>query len=224
MNLKEVTICNVRCIIRYPNEYREGQRYPLLLFLHGAGTRGDDIQKLITHPFFELTQGHKDYPFVTIVPFCMENTWFDMWERLLQAVKKCAALPFVDSSRIYLMGASMGGYGAWQLAMSLPEYFAAMVPISGGGMAWNAKRLVNIPAWAFHKEKDPTVSLDESVKMVEAVNRAGGWAKLTVYPGEDHDAWSDTFSNIEVFSWLLEHENKNTSALVDEFVRTDIYG
>ena len=202
-----------------------GEQMPVLIYLHGAGARRGKLEQIVNHEFFQRSvMAGEDSPLLMVAPLCYANSWFEMFEELQRFVNMIGSRPDVDSKRVYLMGASMGGYGAWQLAMSLPEYFAAMVPISGGGMAWNAKRLVNIPAWAFHKEKDPTVSLDESVKMVEAVNRAGGRAKLTVYPGEGHDAWSDTFSNIEVFSWLLEHENKNTSAFVDEFVRTDIYG
>ena len=106
-----------------------------------------------------------------------------------------------------MMGASMGGYAVWQLAMSMPEHFAAIVPICGGGMYWNAGRLANLPIWAFHGGKDKYVLPEESQKMVDAVNENGGRAKLTVYPENAHDAWSDTYKNKQVFLWLLENTN-----------------
>jgi predicted peptidase len=99
----------------------------------------------------------------------------------------------------------MGGYGTWQLAVSVPDAFAAMIPVCGGGMYWDAGRLKKIPIWAFHGALDKTVLPEESLKMVAAVNGKGGKAKLTIYPNNAHDAWTDTYSNPEVYAWLLEH-------------------
>ena len=118
----------------------------------------------------------------------------------------------------------MGGYTVWQLGMSMPEVFAAMVPICGGGMYWNAGRLANVPVWAFHGAKDPTVFVEESKKMVDAVNACGGNARLTIYPENGHDSWTDTLTNPEVFKWLLEQENKNEIELVDKYTDPKIYG
>ena len=115
-------------------------------------------------------------------------------------------LPLADRGRIYLMGSSMGGYGAWQLGMSLPEVFAAIVPICGGGMHWNVWRLKNVPVWAFHGGKDTVVLPEESELLVNTLNRRGGNARLTVYPESEHDSWSETYRNKEVFKWLLSHE------------------
>ena len=118
----------------------------------------------------------------------------------------------------------MGGYATWQMAMSLPEYFAAIVPICGGGMYWNAGRLVHVPIWAFHGKLDPTVLVEESEKMVDAVNKRGGNAKLTVYPENGHDAWSDTYGNPEVFAWLLRHRNQNAPTPEKEYTDPKLYG
>lgn len=122
------------------------------------------------------------------------------------------------------MGASMGGYAAWQLAMSMPDLFAAIVPICGGGMYWNAARLVNVPVWAFHGKRDPVVFVEESEKMVTAVNRCGGNARLTVYPEKEHDSWTDTYQNWEVFEWMLSKENTNTHKLADDHHDSRRYG
>lgn len=222
--MEEISFQNIRCVLRKPIDYNSEKKYPILLFLHGAGTRGNDIGKLCANPFFRLTDRHQNFPFVTIAPLCEENTWFDVWERLKALVNDITNLPFADQERIYIMGASMGGYATWQLAMSMADRFAAIVPICGGGMYWNAGRLVNVPIWAFHGAKDTAVLLEESVKMVEAVKRHGGEAKLTVYPENGHDAWSDTYSNPEVFSWLLQQQNKNNRKYEDVYSRADIYG
>ena len=221
--MQELQLGKLRYVIRYPEDFSENKKYPVIIFLHGAGTRGDDISKLVSNPFFALTEKHKKFPFVCVAPLCSENTWCDMWEHLEKFVMEIVRLPFVNQKCIYLMGASMGGYATWQLAMSMPEYFAAIVPICGG-MYWNAGRLINVPVWAFHGAKDTTVLLEESVKMVEAVKNHDGDAKITVYPETGHDAWSDTYSNPEVFSWLLQHQNKNNNDCCDGYNNPDIYG
>ena len=123
-----------------------------------------------------------------------------------------------------MTGGSMGGYATWQLAMSMPEYFAAIAPVCGGGMYWNARRIVNIPIWAFHGGKDPTVFPEESKKMVDAVNKRGGNAKLTIYPENGHDAWTDTYSNPELYRWLLSHTNQNPPVLSDDYSSPHLYG
>ena len=222
--MEEMSFGNVRCLIEYPDGFTEEKRYPLLILLNGAGSRGNDIDVLRTGSFFSLTAAHKDFPFVVIMPLCTENTWFDMWERLMGFVKHVTGLPFVERDRVYLMGASMGGYATWQMAMSMPEYFSAIVPICGGGMYWNAGRLVGIPVWAFHGKLDPTVLVEESEKMVNAVNKRGGNAKLTVYPENGHDAWTDTYRNPEVFAWLLRHRKQNAPKPDNEYTDPKLYG
>jgi len=215
---------SLQYIIKHSEKLDMSEKQPILLSLHGAGTRGNDVTALNSNPLTVLIEKNEDFPFVYIAPQCHENTWFDLWETLERYVKFVASLPFVDTKRIYLMGASMGGYATWQLAMSMPEYFAAIVPICGGGMYWNAGRLVNVPVWAFHGGKDDVVFCDESKKMVDAVNKNGGCAKLTIYPENAHDSWSDTYANPSVFEWLLSYENKNELKLSDVYDNSELYG
>lgn len=222
--MKETSFHGIRCVIKTPKHFDCKEKYPILLFLHGAGTRGSNIETLYTNAFFQFTELHREFPFVTIAPLCEENTWFDLWERLKLFVKNVIALPYADPDRIYVIGASMGGYATWQLAMSMPECFAAIVPICGGGMYWNAGRLRSVPVWAFHGAKDKTVLPEESIKMVEAAKRGGGEAKLTLYPENAHDAWSDTYRNPEVFAWLLEQKRKNELQGNDEYNNSEKYG
>ncbi len=202
-------------IIRYPENYQAGEKYPVILFLHGAGTRSNDIRVLAGNSFFRLTAAHEDFPFVVVAPLCHSETWFDQFETLKRFVTMVQGAAFTDPDRFYLTGKSMGGYGSWQLASSMPEVFAAAIPICGGGMYWDAGRLKNLPIWAFHGDIDPTVLTEESVKMVEAVNKKGGNARLTIYPNTKHDSWTATYSNNEVFQWLLTHRRPHAETEAD---------
>lgn len=207
MRKEEYVFEEMKYIVSYPENYNEDLKYPVILFLHGAGSRGSDISVLKTNPYFKITDTLDGFPFVSVAPQCYENTWFDLFETLKRFVLYIKSCSFADKNRIYMMGASMGGYAVWQLAMSMPECFAAIVPICGGGMYWNAGRLAELPVWAFHGGKDKCVLMEESQKMVDAVNENGGKAKLTIYPENAHDAWSDTYKNKQVYLWLLENKN-----------------
>ena len=212
-------------VIQYPSGYVEGKRYPVLLFLHGAGTRGADIELLKNNVVLPtlLTRG-EEFSFIVVAPHCKSGTWFDYFERLKRFVQSVFAAPYTDKERLYVLGMSMGGYGTWQLAMSMPTYFAAIVPICGGGMYWNAGQLINVPVWAFHGEKDPTVFVEESKKMVSAINQRGGRARLTLYPEAMHDSWTATVQNQAVFEWLLSQRNQNSEEAKDELSGNQIYG
>ena len=224
MYFEQFELNDMQYLIRYPNNFDKAKRYPTILVLHGAGTRGNDLEKLKGNAVFPLTEKLENFPFVIFAPLCSKNSWFDHFETLREFVKQIAATPFVDPSHLYLMGASMGGYGTWQLAMSMPKYFAAIAPICGGGMYWSAARLANVPVWAFHGALDKTVRLEESEKMVNAVNKKNGNARLTVYPNIAHHAWTPTYSNPELYEWFLSHENQNTKELVNEYTDGKLFG
>ena len=211
-------------LIRYPANYKEGNRYPVVLFLHGAGTRGNDIDILKKNVFMSISEQYEDFSFVLVAPHCKHGTWYDHFELLKRFTLRIIAAEFTDPERVYVVGNSMGGYGTWQLAMCMPERFAAILPICGGGMYWNAGCLVNVPTWAFHGECDNVVHVDDSKRMVEAINKRGGNAKLTLYPNTKHDCWTVTYKNRAVFEWLFAQRNRNAKALVDGFSNNNIYG
>lgn len=192
-------------VIRYPENFKVEEKYPLVIYVHGAGGRGSDINLIYGHGFFLDTEDILTNA-VSIAPQCYANSWFDIFEKLQDFVVYCRGLKFVDESRVYLIGASMGGYTTWQLAMSRPELFSAIVPICGGGMYWNGARLKDMPVWAFHGERDKTVLPEESRKMVDKINAAGGNARLTIYPDADHNAWTPTFQSRELWSWLFDQK------------------
>lgn len=190
----------------FPEDFSPADPCPLLIFLHGAGTRGTDIREHLRHSaFFSPVNDWRTRRWLVCAPQCFGDSWFDVFEQLCQLVEQLRQLPGVDSRRVYLMGNSMGGYGVWQLAMSRPDWFAAIVPICGGGMYWNAGRLRRVGVWAFHGALDTLVLPRESESMVAAAVAAGCSARLTLYPNRMHDSWSDTYRSPLVSDWLLAH-------------------
>ena len=186
------------------------KRWPLILFLHGAGERGDNIWLVAKHGVPKIDTQQTSFPFIVAAPQCPpKKIWSnDLLLALLDEVETKYA---VDTQRVYLTGLSMGGYGTWSLGLSQPERFAAIAPICGGGelitpLLANKSDLVRLPVWAFHGAKDPTVPLAESERMVNYMKMIGGKeVKLTVYPEAKHDSWTQTYANPELFTWFLQH-------------------
>lgn len=202
MNAQTLRHNNLNYVIRYPKGYDEAKKYPLIIFLHGAGGREDPVEKVMNFGCFAAAERF-DLDAVMIAPHGPYDSWFDVFEQLQEFAVFAASLDFIDSDRVYLMGGSMGGYTAWQLAMSRPELFAALVPICGGGMYWNASRLKDIPVWAWHGRLDRTVFCEESEKMVAAINKRGGNARLTICEDVAHNSWENAFASAELFEWML---------------------
>ena len=141
----------LKYLVRYPAGHKAGDKHPTILFLHGAGTRGDDLEMIRANSFFRITGEYEDFPFVCVAPQCRcVDTWYDYWETLKAFVKDILASDYCDEHRFYVIGNSMGGYATWQMGISMPEVIAAIAPICGGGVAWNTGRLKDVPVWAFH--------------------------------------------------------------------------
>ena len=200
-------------LLYLPDGYATSKReWPLILFLHGAGERGDDPAKIASHgPPKMIARENHAFPFIIVSPQCPAEEWWSnpMQVRFLNALLDDVVARYrVDRSRIYLTGLSMGGFGTWSLAAAHPERFAAIAPICGGGDPAVAARLAGLPIWVFHGAKDPTVPLRKSEEMVEALKKAGADVKFTVYPEAAHDSWSATYANPGLYDWFLQHRNK----------------
>ena len=180
---------------------------PLIIYLHGAGSRGTELSQ-VSHagPIGELEKG-RNIPARMVAPQCCGDTWFELFETLIDFAESMANESGVDKSRIYLTGVSMGAYAAWQLAMTKPDMFAALVPVCGGGMYWNGERLKNMPIWAFHGALDD-VYPEESIKMVYRINKNGGNAKITVFEKADHNAWDPAYALDEMWDWMFRQKRE----------------
>jgi predicted peptidase len=184
-----------------------------MLFLHGAGERGTNVQCAGIHGPMSLVRKGTNFPFIIVAPLCPAG---ERWQNdsLSLLLDHVTTKYRVDKKRVYLTGLSMGGYGTWSLGVTQPERFAAIAPICGGGSRIDlilgsrdqAAALKSLPIWAFHGAKDPVVPLDESERMVAALKKAGGKdVKLTVYPNAEHNSWTETYNNPELYDWFLQH-------------------
>lgn len=199
-------------LLYLPPDYNEDpkRRWPMILFLHGTGERGHDLEKVRTHgPPKHIAQG-RDYPFVVVSPQCPPDQWWDP-DVLFALLDTVAETARIDVDRIYVTGLSMGGYATWSMATRQPDRFAAIAPICGGGDATQAYKLKALPIWAFHGEKDTAVSPKKSKQMVAAVNKAGGNARLTLYPNTRHDSWTRAYEDPALFEWFLSHRRTSPS-------------
>ena len=190
---------------------KPGEKWPMILFLHGAGERGDDLEKVKKHGIARVVE-ERDLPFVILSPQCPENHWWsDFLPSLDELLKQAIDTLAVDPKRIYLTGLSMGGYGTWHMAVEYPQRFAAIAPICGGG-GWmfgfpeRAAEIAHLPIWVFHGAKDNVVPLRESQVMVEALKQHGADVRFTIYPTAMHDSWTETYNNPALFDWFLSHQ------------------
>jgi predicted peptidase len=195
-------------ILHLPEGYDKKESYPLIVFLHGAGERGNDTT-LLKVGLPKLLKGAKDYPCIFVAPQCPVDSW---WTRELDTLsaflKEFLGRDDVDRKQVYLTGLSMGGDGAWRLAALHPTWFAAVVPICGRDKVNSATKLKRIPVWAFHGAKDDIVPVRESRKIVKGINALGGKAKLTIYPDTDHNAWDSAYSTKELYPWLFAQRKR----------------
>ncbi len=178
-------------------------KMPLVIQLHGAGERGDDLSLMDVHGFSHLLK-EKDYPCLFVMPQCPKDTfWVARVESIVTFIDQLKAVFPVDENRVYLTGLSMGGYGTWYTAMARPDLFAAIAPMCGGGMAWNAS-VLTMPVWAFHGADDASVSVNQSDEMVEQMQRHGLSVKYTRMDGVAHNGRQYGY-NDQLIQWLLSH-------------------
>ena len=205
---------NFKYVQYLPKDYDPSQKYPLVFFLHGAGERGEDLDVAMRYGFMQhVRESGAEYPFIFVAPQCPDNKYWGCYTESLIAFleEKIEELP-IDTDRVYLTGLSMGGTGTWMLAMACPEKFAAIAPICGSGITWNARILKDIPIMVYHGDRDGCVPIDESIHMIGAVNKNGGNAHIKVLFNTDHDAWVEAYKGDELWKWLLSHTLKNRNS------------
>ncbi|MBT3294594.1 MAG: prolyl oligopeptidase family serine peptidase [Verrucomicrobia bacterium] len=180
--------------------------WPLLMFLHGSGESGADLDRVTTQGLPRRLR-EIELPCVIVAPQCpREDDWTfpGQQQRLSNLIETMATRYRIDRQRIYLTGISMGGYAVWDLAITHPHRFAAIVPICGRGQPGAAERISHLPAWVFHGVKDELISVDVSRQMVEALRASGSTVRFTEYPEGGHDVWTETYQNPALFEWLFE--------------------
>jgi len=206
-------------LISYPEGFQEGKKYPLVLFLHGAGSRSDTTKRLQKNFSLSCIRKRQDRRgFVLLAPLCNGITWNEWMTPLLHLLEQTRELPYIDQTRVHITGNSMGGYGTWALTTLRPDWFASAMPLCGGGSAGFAKRLVDVPIRAFHGLRDEIVDPFESLQMVKAVNNAGGYAELILFPGNNHDIWEEVYNDDKNYDWLLSFTNLREKTPIEPLV------
>lgn len=202
---KEIKVTvSANYLLYLPKDYSENnESYPLVLFLHGAGERGNDLEKVKVHGLPRLINEGKEFPFIVVSPQCPEEVFWstDVLSALLDEIE---ANYRVDKNRIYVTGLSMGGHGTWSLALAEPNRFAAIAPVCGWSVPSVACTIKHLPIWVFHGAKDDVVPISASEIMVERLKSCDGNVKFTVYPEANHDSWTETYNNEELYKWFLE--------------------
>jgi glycosyltransferase involved in cell wall biosynthesis/predicted esterase len=196
--------------IYFPKEYELSGKCPLLLFLHGAGERGDDLQDALRNSLSGMVAKGKHLPMLVLSPQCPLDQRWDV-DQLLGLLDYAQAKYSVDPDRIYVCGFSMGAYSTWELAAKTPERFAAIVPIAGGANVGGAKQLAKIPIWAFHGDQDRTVPLEQSTTIIEAIKKSGGQPRLSILRGEGHGIAGEVFLRSDLYPWMLAQNRKSQS-------------
>jgi predicted esterase len=217
---EKLGIARYKCLIDLPAGYAHTNlKTPVLLFLHGSGERGDDLEQLrhngppkmvetenaVSHIFRGQSTPKWVPGMIVVSPQCRAGEWWcaqDLAALLDEVEDKYR----VDRDRIYVTGLSMGGYGAWELAEEYPDRFAAIAPVCGAGNPDAANKLRNLPTWVFHGERDTVVPFKRSQDMVNALKQAGGRVRFTPYPDRGHDCWTPTYANPELYEWMLKQK------------------
>ncbi len=219
--------------ILYPAGFDPSKKYPLVLFLHGAGERGNDNRAQLVHGSSLFLEKQSQFPAIVILPQCPKDRYWSSvkidrsqpkykFEYDYKSTKETPELSAVmallkdlsrkhkiDRNRIYVMGLSMGGMGTFEAITRHPRVFAAAIPICGGGdpsLAGNFAK--KVPLWVFHGAEDAVVHADYSREMVKATESAGGKVKYTEYPGVNHNSWDNAFAEPELLPWLFSQKKK----------------
>lgn len=223
-------------VLRYrllkPIDFNPNKRYPLVVFLHGAGERGDDNTAQLKHGMVEFCKPERRRAFgcYVLAPQCpQEERWADIdWTQptvqqpdeasdsmqlLFSVIDSMLEDAAVDKNRIYITGLSMGGYGTWDAIARRPDFFAAAMPICGGGDPSTAEKIKHVPIACFHGGADDVVVPEKSRVIVQAIREAGGEPQYTEYPDVGHDSWTQTYSNEDNLRWLFQQRRSSASAV-----------
>ncbi|MBX3084762.1 MAG: prolyl oligopeptidase family serine peptidase [Anaerolineae bacterium] len=181
--------------------------FPLILFLHGSGERGSDLDLVRNIGLAKKLQTWADCPFVVVSPQCPADSIWALQLDALDALLNHVIQHYrIDTHRVYVTGLSLGGTGTWYMTMAYPTRFAAVAPICGRGTSLSAvENLAQTPIWCFHGAQDDVVPLSESQRMVEGLKKVGADVRLTIYPDANHDSWTAAYAEPDLYTWLLQH-------------------
>jgi predicted peptidase len=192
-----------------PGHAGSARHWPLVLFLHGAGERGEDACTLLNTGLPSRLIGDPDFAAIVLSPQCARGTtWLDHQHVLMELVTEAEVALRADPARLHVTGLSLGGMGAWLLGSRHPRRFASVVPICGSVPPYHdfpdaVRALRDVPVWAFHGVEDPVVPVSHTLAMVDALERAGGRPRLTLYADVGHRSWEPAYDDPDLRAWFL---------------------
>jgi predicted peptidase len=198
-------------LLYLPDDYESdtNRSWPFILFLHGSGERGNDLERVRMYGVPRQIDTQPNFPCIVLSPQCpVDVRWPDQTDNVIALLDSLLPQLRVDLSRLYLTGLSMGGQGSWHLGASYPERFAAILPICGRipdveGFLDRICALKNVPMWVFHGAKDDRVPVEDSITMTNILKDCGGNVQLTIFPDGDHFCWGQVYDDQAVWDWLL---------------------
>ncbi|WP_337006064.1 MULTISPECIES: dienelactone hydrolase family protein [unclassified Microbacterium] len=199
---------SLRYLVHLPDDYDTDpdKLWPLVLFLHGAGERGSDLDSAAVHGPPKLADAGHEFPFVLVTPQCAESSqWVAELSTLSALLDEVGATHRIDPSRVSVTGLSMGGFGTWSLAVRYPDRFAAIAPVCGGLWMQSAAPIRHLPVWAFHGDADDVVPIAATEQIVTELEALDADVRFTRYADVGHDSWTETYDNPELYDWLLAH-------------------
>jgi predicted peptidase len=205
-------------VVFVPHAYAAAEsaekRWPVIMFLHGAGERGDDGQKQVTVGLGPaIRRREAQFQFIAVFPQCLPNGRWQAdsadGQRAMAILAEVEKEFRTDPDRVYLTGLSLGGMGTWSLAMKHPDRFAALAPICGRGDTSQAATIAKLPIWCFHGDADRAVTVEGSRSMIAAIKAAGGSPRYSEFPFVGHNSWDPAYATAELYSWLLEQKRKS---------------
>lgn len=227
---KEINLTNqsFKYQVYIPDSWQSGQKWPVILFLHGAGERGEDgIEQTEIGLGPVIKQNGKEFPAIVLFPQCRRGVWWNdpTMERMVMEILTRSIEEYSgDPDRVYLTGLSMGGYGTFYFGSKYPEKFAALAPVCGGVLLPRdsrnfkmedslnspytdvASKIGSKPIWIFHGDADPVVPVDESRRMKKAFDVIGVDVRYSEYPGVGHNSWDLAYAEADFAEWILSEK------------------
>lgn len=224
VKMEEKIFEGLKYLVSYPEGFREDQKYPLVIFLHGAGIRSENTELLRRDVCLSNILKRQDARgYVVLAPLCTGINWDEWMTVLIHLVGNFRQYPYIDETRVHITGNSMGGAGTWSFSVLRPDWFASAMPVCGGECTGLARNLVDLPIRTFHGLQDKRLDPIESLEMAKAVNLAGGHAELILFPDRGHNIWKDVYDNDRNFDWLLAFTTERDKTLVEQ-LSGDYYG
>lgn len=202
MRYEEIEQFGIRACVYKPINYSAAKKYPCILFLHGAGHCGDEL--IVKNHSALLKIVKKEPEAIVVAPQCKGNTWFNVFGDLMNFTAFLYQQQNIEQNKFYGIGNSMGGYAMVQLMECCPQFFAGGIICCGGGMYWNATRLVKISLKLFHGKADTIIFPEESERLYDEIIARGGTADIILYDNCGHNCWDRAFDDVNTIDWLLK--------------------